>query len=342
MENSSIWSGISMQTRIACMVCYAAIFKDVIRVSEMFEKLNVENKDAFDKAIKDLETGKFIVIKDGFAALPYLVEKILNKAADFNRSEQLIHSKIKFLKKLGKLPLIKFIGISGSVAAGNPVKDFENKLDIDIFVITGKQLIWFFCIPMIFARLFQRKNTANTMCFNYILDESDLMIYNRNLYTAHEIRNLIPISGMDTYNKFLQTNNWVNCYFPGFINNPTDLPNHVSNELVNKLMFLIYTGFRCIKKFTLKPLREISFKVDPVKHLNINRMSSLYGGYQALVQKNFTKIFNTSFPELKEDKLIEKLFGDELSIAIKKADYNIEEFYNQAGIQILYQNKYEQ
>jgi predicted nucleotidyltransferase len=132
--------------------------------------------------------------------------------------------KIEKTKKLSfwlyKIPSILLFGISGSVAA----KNAESSDDIDIFVITNKNTLWATRLLMIIFLKFlgvyrgkQEKNVKNKFCLNmFLTDES--MVFNknrRNIYTAREICQLIPIFQREnTYSNFLIKNNWVKEYLP--------------------------------------------------------------------------------------------------------------------------------
>jgi hypothetical protein len=174
-----------------------------------------------------------------------------------------------------------------------------------------------------------------------IMDESDLRIYNRNFYTANEMRNLIPVSGFITYNKFLHINNWINIFFPGFTKDEQVPPFHNSANILNKILFLVYNLIRCIKNISFKPIRGISFKHDPFKEMNVNRIGQFYGGYQAMVLRRFINITDKWFPGVISDEIIHMLFPDNLSHFLRQEGYNIEELCRRAGRKQLNHGKYE-
>ena len=202
MEKTYLWKNVPMTTIIATYVSYAGVFGDVASISEMTRKMAITSMDEFNNSLNELVAGKYISVKDGFAALPFLEAKISVKADNQRKAEFLIKSKLKFLRRLSWIPIIKFIGISGSLAAGNPVSDNDNKVDIDVFVITRNQFLWFFFIPLVIIRRLKGNDRNPGLCFNFVMDESDLRIYNRNFYTANEMWNLIPVSGLKHIKSF--------------------------------------------------------------------------------------------------------------------------------------------
>lgn len=322
-QNRGIWSDLPMETGIATLVCYAGVFGDVIGVEEMASRLGVSGQDEFYTALNKLHGQGRIILKDGFATLPSLEDKLRIKASKIETTGRLIGSRREELKTLGRSPFTKFVGISGSLAAQNPVSDRNNHLDLDIFLITRNQCLWLHAISRGIRNLFQREKGDPELCINYVMDESDLGVSNKNFYTATEIRNIIPVSGLDTFRRFLHVNHWVDYYYPGFSGSSAPVDAIPSGNLINKLLYILYTMLKSIKHLSLVPLRNISFKTDPIGGFYFNRISVRYGGYQALVHKKFTRLAIEWFPDLVDAELINKLFPDELSVIIRRGEIDV-------------------
>lgn len=138
------------------------------------------------------------------------------------RREVYSKKKIEIAKKIASLikflPTIKFVGISGNIAAGNARKND----DIDLFIISSRGWLWTtrFLITVLVAITGYRrrpgnKNIKDKICLNLFVDESNLDGFDHNLFIAHEIFNLKPlINKNDTYEKFLSANQWVKRYLP--------------------------------------------------------------------------------------------------------------------------------
>ncbi|HEY4246486.1 MAG TPA: hypothetical protein VGM64_06485 [Lacunisphaera sp.] len=331
-SKKNIWSDLPASTGIATLVCYAGVFNDVIGVEELAAKLGVSGQDAFYSALNEMRLQGRIVLQDGFVGLPDFEERIAVKNSKIATTKQLIGSRLKILNKIGRNPLIKFVGISGSLAADNPTKDQNNQVDIDVFLVTRNQCVWLYNILRGLRNLFPRRRQEPELCVNYVVDESNLMIPNRNFYTATEIRNLIPISGFDAHRKFLQANNWVNYYYPGTAGTFEAVAVMTANGLLNKIFYFSYTLLASIKWLNVKRLRNMSFRTDSRRHISVNVLGPHYGGYQALVQKKFSRLARTWFPELLNTGLIEKLFPDELSAEIRKGSIDVDKIIVEAGM----------
>lgn len=329
----SLWHGLPMETGIATLVCYAGVFGDVIGIEEMAARLGVTGQDEYFAALHELHRLGKIILQDGFAGLPDLEEKIRAKPAKIQLAERLIDSQIAQLRKLGRNPLLKFVGISGSLAARNPTRHRNNHLDIDIFLITRSQCLWLYAIPLKFLQnLFPKGQQEPEWCINHIMDESDLTVTNRNFFTATEVLNTIPVSGPGTYRRFLRANAWADYYYPGVSGSPGPAPVTSSRNLVNKGLYVAYTVLCCIRHLSLERLGKISFKADTRAGTKFNRLSARYGGYQAMVMTRFKCLASTWFPGLVDDRLIAKLFPDELSVAIRNGEIDIDKINAGRGL----------
>lgn len=128
---------------------------------------------------------------------------------------------------LSLIPTVKLVAITGALAMNNSRKND----DIDLLIITSKGTLWTtrFLANLVllpYKRQPQPRKlpttnyklqTNNRACLNIFLDESDLTIRDRNLYTAHEIAQLKPIWDKNkTYSRFIESNFWVNKFLPNW------------------------------------------------------------------------------------------------------------------------------
>jgi predicted nucleotidyltransferase len=129
-----------------------------------------------------------------------------------NAHANILEKKAKEIAKfLYKFPYVRAIGLSGSVS-----KNFaDENADIDYFLITKANRLW---IARTFLVLFRKnpflKNRNKYYCMNYFIDEADLVIKEKNIYTATELFTLIPLAGNGSLKKFYEKNSWSNNYFP--------------------------------------------------------------------------------------------------------------------------------
>ncbi len=127
------------------------------------------------------------------------------------RAEMLLKKANDGAKFLSKFPYVKAVAISGSLS-----KNFaDESADIDYFIITEKNRLW---ISRSFLHLFKKLtflfNKQHLYCMNYFIDELQLEIVEKNIYTATEVSTLLPVYGCDTIENFYTANNWTKDLLP--------------------------------------------------------------------------------------------------------------------------------
>lgn len=120
-----------------------------------------------------------------------------------------------------RIPMVRFIGITGSLAMGNA----DKKSDIDLFIITTAGTLW---ITRLLVRVVSllggvklRKvggsEHKDSLCLNMWMDEENLRIPHviNTRYTAHEVLQVVPLVNKDnTFERFLRANEWARNYWP--------------------------------------------------------------------------------------------------------------------------------
>jgi hypothetical protein len=117
---------------------------------------------------------------------------------------------------LSWIPYIKGIAISGSLS-----KNFaDENSDLDFFIITAANRLWI--VRIFYTFLFKTAgvlNIKNWFCLNYFIDELDLEIRERNLFTAVEIATLMPLKGGALFKDFFIANSWAHHFLPNYTPN---------------------------------------------------------------------------------------------------------------------------
>jgi len=110
-----------------------------------------------------------------------------------------------------RFPYVRGIAISGSLS-----KNFaDDDSDIDLFVITTKNRLWIArTIMHCFKKLTFLFKKEHYFCMNYYIDEQDLLIHEKNIYTATEIATLMPLHGETAFEQFFSSNGWTRDYLP--------------------------------------------------------------------------------------------------------------------------------
>ena len=205
--------------------------------------------------------------------LIYKFEKFYTLKNDYFLIERRVKGNIKAAHLIGiakrvsdlliRFPYVRGIAISGSLS-----KNFaDDESDIDLFIITTKNRLWIArTIMHCFKKLTFLVNRQHYFCMNYYIDEQELQIREKNIYTAIEIATLMPLHGDTIFEQFYNANAWTREYLPNkcmrlstakalkksFLKSFTEIL--FNNRLGNALdtMLLNITAKRWLKKLQMK------------------------------------------------------------------------------------------
>lgn len=213
-----------VQRAVLLTVLYADLFDFPLTESEIVKRLLLHRADAASVrgAIGSL-MGPFLT-----ASGPFITWRGREQLIDLRRrrsavSHELWRDAERYSSWISRIPFIRMVAVSGSLAADNA----EGDSDIDVFCITESDRLWLvrlFIVPLStmtrrFPRLFPRY-----LCPNYIVAANALEIEDRNAYTAHEIALSRPIYGARMHAEFMAANEWVHGFLPQWpLPNPPEL-----------------------------------------------------------------------------------------------------------------------
>ena len=132
-------------------------------------------------------------------------------------TKKLAHA-LRWARSLQGVPGVRFIGVTGSLSMHSATPED----DIDLLIITARGRLWLTRALVLMALWAMRVKRAddgrpqhpNQACANIFLSEDDLALPDHNLFIAHEICQILPLLGPDTYRRFLNANDWVRDFLP--------------------------------------------------------------------------------------------------------------------------------
>jgi len=197
---------------ILTTLAYFDLFNYPLTMEEVYFFLPVKlNYEEFEHALLGLAVDRLIFRFDHFYTLKndyFLVERREKgnaKAADL----------IAIARKVGDL-LIGFPYVRGIAISGSLSKNFaDDDSDIDLFIITAKNRLWIArTIMHCFKKLTFLVKKQDYFCMNYYIDEDDLLIHEKNIYTATEVATLMPLYGDTVFEQFYTVNAWTRSFLP--------------------------------------------------------------------------------------------------------------------------------
>lgn len=110
---------------------------------------------------------------------------------------------------IARLPFVELVGVTGALAMNNAGPGD----DIDLFIVVRPGRLWL-CRLLVLAvvRLAARRGTE--LCPNFLISTDHLRLSEQNLFTAHEVAQLVPLTRSPLYDAFLEANGWVRNFLP--------------------------------------------------------------------------------------------------------------------------------
>lgn len=204
-----------IKENILATLAYFDIFQYPLTVGEIFLFLNNKyEQDEFDIALKSLVNSLSVYQFDNFYSLKNNFALITRRTEGNKKAAEMIKIADKVSNLLIRFPYVRGIAISGSLS-----KNFaDENSDIDLFIITAKNRLWIArTIMHAFKKLTFLVNKQDYFCMNYYIDEGQLEIVEKTLYTAIEIVTLIPLQGDTVIEQFYAANTWTREYLPNKI-----------------------------------------------------------------------------------------------------------------------------
>ncbi|MCB9009110.1 MAG: hypothetical protein H6656_17420 [Ardenticatenaceae bacterium] len=147
--------------------------------------------------------------KDGFFCLPEREGIVEIRRERRRRAQALWPEAVRYGRIIARLPFVRLVAVTGSLAMNNVGAD----ADIDYFVVTENGRLWLTRALVIgIVRLAARRGII--LCPNYFVAESALTLPERNIYTAREIVQMVPLFGHEVYRQLRQQNCWASQFMP--------------------------------------------------------------------------------------------------------------------------------
>jgi len=202
-------------------VAYSDIFDYPLTAAEIHRYL-MEAPTTFDEVNRILTGGRlvprFLSSSEGFYSIPGREEIVETRRQRSEQSREVWKRAFRFGRIIASLPFVRMVAVTGELAMDN-VGPYS---DIDYFIVTEPGRLWLTRL-MVVAVVRCAGTRGPEICPNFLLSDQALELDDRNFYTAHEVAQMVPISGLETYRRLRGLNPWVEQYLP----NAGGPPRHV-------------------------------------------------------------------------------------------------------------------
>ncbi|WP_421894916.1 hypothetical protein [Marinoscillum sp.] len=312
---------MTLREKLTAHINYRDVFNAPTR-KDLLKRWSVDagvNEGAFEQCIDDLKAEKLITEKNGYLAI-FAKEEIIDLQTEKSQQAlQILRKARRGLQWISKLPFVRFIGISGSVAADNPTAvQQSDHVDLDLYIVTSRHTLWLFTLlERLITNVIRLVKGDHFFCMNYSTEIDFVEVYNQSFYTATELVNLIPVYDHGgIYNRIINENLWYRNYYASESILSTRNIETIRSSftwVVSPVNFLCYVFFcllRSAKRLDMEGLRGFSLSFDPTQRYNLKRVSTPHGGYEPLIRMRFEKLLKVNFPGVDAVSLSEVLFPD--------------------------------
>ncbi|MFT6871566.1 MAG: hypothetical protein ACJAVN_000567 [Roseivirga sp.] len=209
---SSTYNISSTTQAVLEVLAYYHIFHHPLKKEEIYSRVNTDRMltNSIDETLYGLVSMGAIEENSGYYFLKNSSSIIQKREEGEIRAKSLLKVAKRMSKIIYWFPFVRGVFVSGSLSKGSVPVD----ADIDYFVITKQNKLWITRTMLVmFKRLFLL-GSKKYFCVNYFVDESNLEIPDKNIFTATEVSTVIPLQGRDYCEKFMTTNKWYKDFYP--------------------------------------------------------------------------------------------------------------------------------
>jgi hypothetical protein len=193
---------------VLATLAYADVFDYPLTAEEVHRDL-VAVRTTPEQVATALRSVPGLRCTNGYYALPGREATVATRGRRTAAAAALWPRALRWARALAALPFVRMVAVTGALA----VENVDPGADIDYLVVVAAGRVWV-CRALVtaIARLASLRGAA--LCPNYLLSVDALAIPLRNLYTAHELLQMVPVAGEATYSRMLEANRWTAAFLP--------------------------------------------------------------------------------------------------------------------------------
>jgi hypothetical protein len=192
-------------------LAYADVFDYALTIREAHHYLIGEGSLAeVAEAVAAACRAGDVVERDGFFFLPDRAGLAAVRAERERHSASLWPRARRWGSVIASLPFVRMVAVTGALAMNNLSAAGD---DVDLLIVTAPGRVWLtraLCIGVV--RVAHRLGVE--LCPNYLLSSAALTQSQRDLFIAHELAQMVPLTGRALYADMRLANVWTHAYLP--------------------------------------------------------------------------------------------------------------------------------
>lgn len=196
-----------LENAILETLAYSDLFDYPLTLDELHRYL-VDRADR-DAVSRELASMKGISTYDGYYFLSSRDEIVRIRRARTTASQGIYARAMGYGRMLGALPFVRMVALTGSLAVMNA----SAGADMDFMLVTRPGRLWTArAMAVSLGRLM--RISGHRICVNLLVSEDALAWPEHDLYSAREICQMVPVTGLDVYERFREANAWTEGLLP--------------------------------------------------------------------------------------------------------------------------------
>lgn len=189
-------------------IAYADVFDYPLTPNEIHRYLvgRHANRDEVEQALRE---GSLFHASEGYYILPNREGLIPVRLKREKTAAKMWPQALGYGQVIAHLPFVRMVAITGSLAMNN----VNGNPDIDYFIVSARGRLWM-TRAMVLAITRVAAVQGIRLCPNYLVTEDALAFPNQTLYAAHELAQMVPVFGMDVYERICRHNSWKDQFLP--------------------------------------------------------------------------------------------------------------------------------
>jgi hypothetical protein len=199
----------STQTAVLYTLAYADIF-DYAPTLEQLHRYLIGRRASLDDVAEALaqvpavrRTGPYYYLRERDELVELRKRRAEISARAWPRA-------LRYGAMIARLPFVRMVSLTGALAVNNAKRGD----DIDYLIATERGRLWLSRALVIALVVRPVSFYGDEVCPNYFVAASNLDFDDHDLYTAHELAQMVPLYGRGVYDRMRRANEWVGHFLP--------------------------------------------------------------------------------------------------------------------------------